>query len=356
MSCPHLRKILMDSDIDPHELLTILVPDVDVGVVAKFLQLLYVGTTILDDSSEFDQMKEFGTTQLGFFMLINWNIQVEMKSSDNLSKSFEIEEKMSSLRTHSTSANKKGGESPSRKHRNSFIESLEKQIADCKAILTSKPSPVDDFQREMSLKRLSSANDLDSATSKITIKEDILETEEHLSDNGDVVDDVDNSSDEGSDFDLHFKEDFNQEIQPKKVLPTKENSTNSFDPKRTNETTKSGSISAKRSRSRVKSSTSMEQEGMKKCNSCDKSYPPFYFSKHKCKGPPRYEVSLTCHLCNTTFNTKSNIIRHYVKVHKVIRSEIPETILKAKGEMKKPKMCKFCQKYFSQLSSHSCRK
>ena len=165
---------MTDSAEPPERLLLLLVPDVNVGVVAKFLELLYVGTTTIEDPSEFDQMKEFGNAQLGFFMLLNWNIQIEKKTSCLVrpTSDFNLERKLSALGTNVIASSEK---SFPRKRQNSFIETLEKQIERCKAILTSKPIPVQDFQRESSsnCERTScSAIEMESVTSQVTFKDD----------------------------------------------------------------------------------------------------------------------------------------------------------------------------------------
>ena len=361
----------MDS-AEPPELLLLLVPDVNVGVVAKFLELLYVGTTTMEDPSEFDQMKEFCNAQLGFFMLLNWNIQIEKKTSCLVrpTSDLNLERKLSALQSNLIVSSEK---SFPRKRQHSFIETLEKQIERCKAILTSKPIPVQDFQRESSsnCERTSSAIDMESVTSHVTIKDDdddVIGMEEKFEasmDDSFLQDDLIETKDDPLDVDSEpghpLKEVPGLENQPINAIQKngkKMKVAKALNRKRKQETKE---INSKRSRGTNPTAISpVLQEGhdvtTEKCNSCGKSYPPFYFPNHRCKGPPRYEVLLTCHLCNTTFNVKSNIIRHYLKIHKVVRLKIPETILKAKGEMKKPKMCHVCRRSFSNLSRHLCRK
>ena len=75
--CPLLRIVFSDLSFDRDEELVVIVPDFKVETVRKFLELVYTGKSELNGPNEFEEVKEFGFKQLGFFMMINWNVKLE---------------------------------------------------------------------------------------------------------------------------------------------------------------------------------------------------------------------------------------------------------------------------------------
>ena len=75
-SCPFIKELLKDASIPNEEDLLIIVPDFKLEIVSLFLEFIYTGKTILGPRN-FEKMKNFGFKQLGFFMMLNWNIRLE---------------------------------------------------------------------------------------------------------------------------------------------------------------------------------------------------------------------------------------------------------------------------------------
>jgi hypothetical protein len=75
--CPVLSKVFAGFEAGN---MTLVVPDVEVGIVAKFLELCYTGSTKLENASQFKKIKEFGFEQLGFSMTLNNNVTIDFPS------------------------------------------------------------------------------------------------------------------------------------------------------------------------------------------------------------------------------------------------------------------------------------
>ena len=75
MICPYMKKILEHEQYESEFL--VLAPDFKVQTVSKFLEMVYTGKTVVKSSDDLLALKEFGPKQLGFTMLVNWNIEIE---------------------------------------------------------------------------------------------------------------------------------------------------------------------------------------------------------------------------------------------------------------------------------------
>lgn len=93
---------------------------------------------------------------------------------------------------------------------------------------------------------------------------------------------------------------------------------------------------------------------MDTCKVCGRMYPAFYIQKHKCKGKPKVVKEFSCHLCDTICSYKSNMYRHYKKIHKLEKEEVPLAKVKVKRESRPLIPCPVCTKPITQLCRHAC--
>ena len=75
--CPVLRTVSADFVAGN---VTLVVPGVKVVTVEKFLELVYTGSTRLENASEFKKINDFGFEQLGFPMTLNKNVTIDLPS------------------------------------------------------------------------------------------------------------------------------------------------------------------------------------------------------------------------------------------------------------------------------------
>ena len=80
--CPLIAKIIKEEMLRESENHLILVEDFTSEIVSKFIEILYTGEIAISSPEQFEEIKEFGFKQLGFFMEINWNIFVETRQAE----------------------------------------------------------------------------------------------------------------------------------------------------------------------------------------------------------------------------------------------------------------------------------
>lgn len=80
-SCPLIGRVLNEEMWCQSEHFVIVVEDFETETVSKFLQIIYTGKTKVSNPEQFEEIKEFGFKQLGFFMVINWNIFVDTEET-----------------------------------------------------------------------------------------------------------------------------------------------------------------------------------------------------------------------------------------------------------------------------------
>lgn len=88
------------------------------------------------------------------------------------------------------------------------------------------------------------------------------------------------------------------------------------------------------------------------CPVCNRKYGKKYLNKHKCRIPD-HQI-LACTLCDFESDFKSNVIRHYLEVHKCVREDIPPQILTAPRSKPERKTCPNCDAVVLVLSRHTC--
>jgi hypothetical protein len=81
-SCPLIGRVLNEEMwCQSENFVIVVVEDFEKETVSKFLQIIYTGRTEVSNPEQFEEIKEFGFKQLGFFMVINWNIFVDTQQT-----------------------------------------------------------------------------------------------------------------------------------------------------------------------------------------------------------------------------------------------------------------------------------
>jgi len=95
MFCLTLEKCLTNQDSDQDEVVVVVLPEIGVGIVSKFLELVYTGSTCVTSNAEMEEVNHLGAKILGFFMDLNLNISVEPISEEDRTRdsdSYSIED------------------------------------------------------------------------------------------------------------------------------------------------------------------------------------------------------------------------------------------------------------------------